>query len=185
MARPKSFSLDQLLQLALACFISGGYEGTSIDDLVQALQVHRGSLYKEFGSKRGLFLAVLADYVRSSLPAAIDAALHSDLDDVEDLTAGSALDLLLIAAIERGHCDAQVAALVEEALAQLESIPAPRSAESADGAVLSRAATILGTRLQRRLLQGNRPTDAQQIEQGTSSKAPLPERNCHGTDHHR
>ncbi|WP_408649259.1 helix-turn-helix domain-containing protein [Streptomyces herbicida] len=33
-------------------FAERGYEGTSVDDLVRALGVHRGSLYKVFGSKR-------------------------------------------------------------------------------------------------------------------------------------
>lgn len=63
-ARPKSFSPENVLRLALTCFTAGGYEGTSMDDLVQALDLHRGSLYEAFGSKRGLFLAVLDDYVR-------------------------------------------------------------------------------------------------------------------------
>ena len=152
MPRPKSFSPDEAVRLAAQAFTAGGYEATSVDDLVQALNLHRGSLYKAFGSKRGLFLAVLADYVGSVLPSAIDAAVDSELDVVEELTAGSALDLLLVAAIERGHSDAQVAALVRQALAQLESRPVQRSSESGHAAGQARAATMLGARLQRRLL---------------------------------
>ena len=152
MPRPKSFSPDEAVRLAAQAFTAGGYEATSVDDLVQALNLHRGSLYKAFGSKRGLFLTVLADYVGSVLPAAIDAAVDSELDDVEALTTGSALDLLLVAAIERGHSDAQVAALVKKALAQLESRPGRQSPESGHAAGQARAATMLGTRLQRRLL---------------------------------
>lgn len=154
-ARPKSFSTEQLLPLALACFTAGGYEGTSIDDLVQALHVHRGSLYKEFGSKRGLFLAVLQDYVRSTLPLAIAAAVSAPGDAFDTLTAGSELDLLLIAGIERGHTDPQVAALVGEALRQLDGI-----AGSAP------ALAMLGARLGRRLLPTGRHQSDTTVEEG-------------------
>lgn len=153
MARPKSFSSDQLLRLALVCFTAGGYEGTSIDDLVQALHVHRGSLYKEFGSKRGLFLAVLQEYVSSTLPTAIRAAVAGSGDTVDALISGPDLDLLLIAGIERGHTDAQVAALVGLALRQLDDIPTVTK-ESSGTPVGERAATaVLGARLGRRLLR--------------------------------
>jgi TetR/AcrR family transcriptional regulator, transcriptional repressor for nem operon len=39
-----------------------GYEATSIDDLVQAKGMGRGSLYGTFGDKRQLFLAALDHY---------------------------------------------------------------------------------------------------------------------------
>lgn len=152
MARPKTFSSEQLLRLALVCFTAGGYEGTSVDDLVQALHVHRGSLYKEFGSKRGLFLAVLQEYVRSTLPSAIEAAVSAPGDAFDTLTTGSELDLLLIAGIERGHTDLQVAALVEQALSQLDDIPTLARTRM-DAPVGVRSSTVmLGARLGRRLL---------------------------------
>lgn len=44
---------------AAVLFLAGGYEGTSIDELVAATGVHRGSLYAAFGSKLGLFVAAL------------------------------------------------------------------------------------------------------------------------------
>lgn len=152
MARPKTFSSEQLLRLALVCFTAGGYEGTSVDDLVQALHVHRGSLYKEFGSKRGLFLAVLQEYVRSTLPLAIEAAVSAPGDAFDTLTTGAALDLLLIAGIERGHTDPQVAALVGQALRQLDAIPT-MTPHHPDTPVGERSSTaMLGARLGRRLL---------------------------------
>nr|MBA2478770.1 helix-turn-helix transcriptional regulator [Sporichthyaceae bacterium] len=65
MGRPRGFSEEAVLDGAAAVFIRGGYEGTSVDDLVTGLQLHRGSLYKAFGSKRGLFLAVLGHRVET------------------------------------------------------------------------------------------------------------------------
>lgn len=59
MGRNRTFDEADVIERCAAAFRSTGYEGTSIDDLVQATGLHRGSLYKAFGSKRGLFLEAL------------------------------------------------------------------------------------------------------------------------------
>lgn len=46
----------------MSAFRQAGYAGTSIQDLVDATGVGRGSLYAAFGSKEGLYLAVLDRY---------------------------------------------------------------------------------------------------------------------------
>jgi TetR/AcrR family transcriptional repressor of nem operon len=43
-------------------FWEKGYEAASIQDLVEAMEIHRGSLYNTFGSKHDLFLAALERY---------------------------------------------------------------------------------------------------------------------------
>ncbi|MCZ9342618.1 TetR/AcrR family transcriptional regulator, partial [Streptomyces sp. TRM76130] len=50
--RPREFDKDQTLTRALELFWSRGYGATSIQDLVDALGVERGSLYGAFGDKR-------------------------------------------------------------------------------------------------------------------------------------
>lgn len=75
MARPRSFDEDDVIDRATGAFGRLGYAACSVDDLVEATGLQRGSLYKVFGSKRGLFEQVLrkalvADWHRS--PAAID-----------------------------------------------------------------------------------------------------------------
>lgn len=47
------------IDAAAAVFRQHGYATTSIEQLVEATGVHRGSLYATFGSKRGLFLRAL------------------------------------------------------------------------------------------------------------------------------
>ncbi|MFT4049606.1 MAG: helix-turn-helix domain-containing protein [Solirubrobacterales bacterium] len=59
MARPREFDESLAIDAAAAVFRRNGYTATSIDQLVQATGVHRGSLYSTFGSKRGLFLRAL------------------------------------------------------------------------------------------------------------------------------
>ncbi|ERN45333.1 tetr family transcriptional regulator [Prescottella equi NBRC 101255 = C 7] len=45
-----------------AVFWDNGYAGTSLDDLVAASGLGKGSLYGAFGDKRSLFLRVLREY---------------------------------------------------------------------------------------------------------------------------
>ena len=157
MGRPRGFSESAVLEAAADTFVRGGYEGTSIDDLVHALKLHRGSLYKAFGSKHGLFLAVLRHYVQAGLPAAIDRSSTSGRNGAGALRDSGDLDLLLVAALERGPADAEVAALVRGALnflehaleAAVDSTPPPASAGRPD-----RALDLLGARLYQRLHNG-------------------------------
>jgi TetR/AcrR family transcriptional repressor of nem operon len=59
MARPRGFAEDDVLALAAAVFARLGYNASSVDDLVAATGLQRGSLYKAFGSKRNLFERVM------------------------------------------------------------------------------------------------------------------------------
>ena len=61
MARPRAFDETVVLSHARTLFANQGYNGTSIDDLVKATGLLRGSLYKAFGSKRNLFELLLAE----------------------------------------------------------------------------------------------------------------------------
>jgi len=62
MAGVKQFDRIDVLDRAMALFWRRGYEATSIQDLVDATGINRGSLYASFTSKKGLFLAVLDHY---------------------------------------------------------------------------------------------------------------------------
>lgn len=168
MGRPRSFNEEAVLDAAAEVFVKGGYEGTSIDDLVKALNLHRGSLYKAFGSKHGLFLAVLRRYVDTHLANMTQAALspRRTVDGAGDLTDLSDLDLLLIAALERGHRDAEVAAFVRQGLAIIENSsdePAnPRRSTDPEPRP-GRALDLLGARLFERLHKGPEGPNTNQL----------------------
>lgn len=59
MGRNKKFNTQDVVTDMSMIFIKYGYEGTSLDDLVKETGLLRGSLYSEFGSKRGMFVAAL------------------------------------------------------------------------------------------------------------------------------
>lgn len=60
--RPREFDKEQTLERALKLFWSRGYGATSIQDLVDALSVERGSLYGTFGDKRRFYLEAVRLY---------------------------------------------------------------------------------------------------------------------------
>ncbi len=67
MPRPKEFSPEQALDKAVEVFWRRGYEATSIEDLVAAMNINRGSLYDTFGDKQRLFLACMDRYCHHML----------------------------------------------------------------------------------------------------------------------
>jgi AcrR family transcriptional regulator len=60
--RPRSFSTETALDRAMTVFWRQGYEGASLADLTEAMGINSPSLYAAFGSKEGLFRAVLERY---------------------------------------------------------------------------------------------------------------------------
>jgi AcrR family transcriptional regulator len=63
--RPRSFDESDALEKATRVFRLKGYDGTTIDDLVEGMGVGRPSLYSVFGDKRTLFLRVLRAYAET------------------------------------------------------------------------------------------------------------------------
>ncbi|MFZ5861723.1 MAG: TetR/AcrR family transcriptional regulator [Nitrospirota bacterium] len=62
MPRPKKFNSDEAIEKAMHVFWHRGYEAASIEDLLDAMDINRGSLYATFGSKRDLFLKAMDHY---------------------------------------------------------------------------------------------------------------------------
>ncbi|PZG19348.1 TetR family transcriptional regulator [Spongiactinospora gelatinilytica] len=66
MVRTREFDMDAAVDAAIGVFWRKGYAATSIQDLVEATGVGRGSLYAAFGSKAGLHEAALIRYAERS-----------------------------------------------------------------------------------------------------------------------
>ena len=66
MARPREFCVNEALDRALDAFWVNGYEATSVCDLMEAMDLQKGSLYKAFGDKHSLYMAALEQYIRQS-----------------------------------------------------------------------------------------------------------------------
>ncbi len=67
MARPREFDEDAVLDAAVLCFWSRGYEATSVRDLVEQTGITAASLYNAFGDKRAIYEKAFEHYVEGSL----------------------------------------------------------------------------------------------------------------------
>jgi AcrR family transcriptional regulator len=63
MARPREFNENEVLSKLLEVFWAKGFDGASIEDLVQASGLGRASLYGAFGDKEQLYQRVLDHYL--------------------------------------------------------------------------------------------------------------------------
>ncbi len=64
MARPRAFDEESVLDNAMDVFWHKGFEGTSVQDLVDQTGLNRASMYASFGDKKALFLRVLDHYTQ-------------------------------------------------------------------------------------------------------------------------
>lgn len=77
MARHRGFEEDVVVDRALELFWERGHAATSVQDLVDHLGINRGSIYRTFGSKDGLYRRALDRYSTAGL-AGLEEALAGD-----------------------------------------------------------------------------------------------------------
>ena len=68
MPRLPEFDRDSVLDAALDVFMTHGYEASSVNKLLDAMALNRGSLYGSFGDKESLFKEVMETYVALGQP---------------------------------------------------------------------------------------------------------------------
>ncbi|MEW9528239.1 TetR/AcrR family transcriptional regulator [Microbispora sp. NPDC049125] len=132
MARVREFDTEAALGAAMRAFRHKGYEGTSVQDLVDATGVGRGSLYAAFGSKEGLYRAVvdryreqfalpLIDLLGRDIPAReLINGIFCELVETILRDGREQSCLIVSAATERLCHDPEVAARVEATTSSLE-----------------------------------------------------------------
>jgi TetR/AcrR family transcriptional regulator, transcriptional repressor for nem operon len=67
MARNKAFDPEERLEKARDLFWEKGYNATSMQDLVDSMQLNRASIYDTYGDKYSLFQQCLANYAKQQL----------------------------------------------------------------------------------------------------------------------
>ncbi|MDB5022603.1 MAG: comR 2 [Mucilaginibacter sp.] len=124
MARTKDFDEDEVLTKAVRLFWLKGYNGTSMQDLVDGLGISRSSLYDTYGDKHTLFIKALEKYKEfaSNKMCNIVSNTTSAKDAIRQLLELTALELvddnqhkgcfMTNAAIEVAPHDAQVSHMI-------------------------------------------------------------------------
>lgn len=62
MARPREFDAQEAAGKAMSLFWKVGYEDASLAELLNAMEITRGSFYKAFGDKQSIYLLALERY---------------------------------------------------------------------------------------------------------------------------
>jgi len=93
--RPREFDEAGVVAAVRQEFWDKGYAATSLDDLMRASGLGKGSLYGAFGDKRSLFLRVLRDYDEANDRMLRErlAAAKRGVDFVRDFVRGPGSDV--------------------------------------------------------------------------------------------
>ncbi|WP_260703338.1 TetR/AcrR family transcriptional regulator [Edaphobacter flagellatus] len=133
MARSKEFDPERALAKAMHVFWRNGYEKTSIELLMEEMDIAKQSLYDTFGDKRQLYLKALA-YYRDQTNGAMEHMLQAAPSIKEGFAkllyglAGETREqhergcLLLSANLQRDPGDEEVAAFLRDNQARVEAI---------------------------------------------------------------
>ncbi|HNP95260.1 MAG TPA: TetR/AcrR family transcriptional regulator [Cyclobacteriaceae bacterium] len=78
MSRPKEFVETDVLEKAVKLFSQKGYNGISMQDLVDGLKLNRSSIYDTFGDKEQLFVAALKHYRQAYTQKMLDIIKESE-----------------------------------------------------------------------------------------------------------
>ncbi|MGW4930043.1 TetR/AcrR family transcriptional regulator [Agromyces sp. NPDC004153] len=77
----------EFVRIATVRFAERGYAGVALEDLVAEAGLTRGALYHHFGSKQGLFRAVV-EHAQAGVADAVELAASGHDDALEDFLAG-------------------------------------------------------------------------------------------------
>ncbi|RIX48752.1 TetR/AcrR family transcriptional regulator [Paenibacillus nanensis] len=132
MARSKEFDSTLVLHKAMEVFGHYGYEGTSLQILLEGLGIARQSLYDTYGTKRDLFVKAVKHYINEksfavvayltqtpSVKEAISGIFAAIADTLKDEQRRKEC-LILYSAIDQVPHDPEIAELFEQDKVRLE-----------------------------------------------------------------
>ncbi|MBG9945657.1 TetR/AcrR family transcriptional regulator [Brevibacillus formosus] len=132
MARSKEFDTTLVLHKAMEVFGHYGYEGASLQNLLDGLGIARQSLYDTYGTKRDLFLLAVKQYASEKTTAVISylerpgsvkesiAEIFREIVTVLKDESRSKECFILLSAIDQVPHDTEIADFFKEDMARLE-----------------------------------------------------------------
>ncbi|WP_165006172.1 MULTISPECIES: TetR/AcrR family transcriptional regulator [unclassified Enterococcus] len=113
MGRRKEFDTQEVLKKAMDVFWQKGYEQTSMQDLVDAMAIHRRSIYDTFGDKHRLFIRSLKFY-EEMIEKNIAEKMSEEMEIIEKLRI-----LFSLLSVESDH---KAGCLVVNSAAELSNV---------------------------------------------------------------
>ncbi|MED1947854.1 MULTISPECIES: TetR/AcrR family transcriptional regulator [Brevibacillus] len=132
MARSKEFDTTLVLHKAMEVFGHYGYEGASLQNLLDGLGIARQSLYDTYGTKRDLFLLAVKHYASEKTTAVISylerpgsvkesiAEIFREIVTVLKDESRCKECFILLSAIDQVPHDTEIADFFKEDMARLE-----------------------------------------------------------------
>ena len=99
MARPREFDETAVLEAAMNCFWTQGFEQTSVRDLAEQMGITGASLYNAFGDKRSLYRQAFVHY--------LEQTVHNRVARLDKLPPALAIRTFFDEIIERSVDDEQ------------------------------------------------------------------------------
>ncbi|WP_028563018.1 TetR/AcrR family transcriptional regulator [Paenibacillus pinihumi] len=133
MARSKEFDTNLVLHKAMKVFGHHGYEGTSLQILLDGLGIARQSLYDTYGTKRDLFIKAVKHYLNEKSSTVVvylerSGSVKQAVSDIFYEIVATLQDehrrkecLILYSAIDQVPHDPEIAALFEQDRNRLEN----------------------------------------------------------------
>ncbi|HEY1166727.1 MAG TPA: TetR/AcrR family transcriptional regulator [Chitinophaga sp.] len=131
MARNKAFDPEERLEKARDLFWEKGYHATSMQDLVEAMQLNRASIYDTYGDKHALYLQCLANY-------AIDKQEDYKRSAAGAESAIQAVECIIRRALERTMEDGKACMVVKSSFELAENDKEVRELLKKDGTRLTK-----------------------------------------------
>lgn len=147
MSRPREYDEAALVSLAMQTFWSGGYRGTSIEELVAQTGVSRASLYSAYAGKRRLFIESIRLYLERVVDDNVrrlaevepaDQAVRQFFSAIAEAPVARLRRgcLLTNSAAELGRRDVEIARLIRTALKRVEGALQRRLVEAKESGTL-------------------------------------------------
>jgi AcrR family transcriptional regulator len=119
--RPITFNQDEALEKAQKMFWAQGFEGTSMAELTQALQLSKPSIYAAFGNKEALFRKALTQYMSGPAAFVMKAANQPTARLVAEKFLLDAVDFFADASTPNGCMVVQAALTCGESAAAIQA----------------------------------------------------------------
>lgn len=130
MARTREFDTGIALNKAMHVFWGKGYRSTSLDDLLDAMEISKSSFYETFGNKHDLFLAAIEEYIQCTTKPMLNRllvegpfleALNDIFNNIIQLSISNRSGCMLAnSAIEMSPHDKEVDRLIAGAIKRVE-----------------------------------------------------------------